>query len=355
MPPQGLNEYGVWVAKPVSFTAETHEQDPDSPHIHLIYDDGKSSTLKAAINIKSKSKESRLVFWIYPDFKHPMLDDLQGLSPGFHDLKGNRELSLDYIRSNILQLREGSLLDHDIPGPGNDMIDYFTPILNNAIASEATVYLFGEPFRGKDGIHDVHMNQGNEGKFAQYNGVYQDGGLIFGFPDGHFEAVFLAFGVQKYHTNDETGQPIGDADFASLYKKKSGPQQPPPPQNGEAPSPATPSGDDDDAQVVIQAALVNPSGPDGQRGVSGESVTLYNRSANSISLASWGVGNGKGATQSLSGSLVGMSKRTFAVPGAPLSNKGGTITLLDSNGLKVHGVRYTRDEARRQGQFLFFN
>jgi hypothetical protein len=38
----------------------------------------------------------------------------------------------------------------------------------------------------------------------------------------------------------------------------------------------------------------------------------------------------------------------------PLSNEGGIISLLDPNGHKVHGVSYTRDEARRQGWTLTF-
>ena len=35
--------------------------------------------------------------------------------------------------------------------------------------------------------------------------------------------------------------------------------------------------------------------------------------------------------------------------GAQLGNKGGIITLLDPDGLKVDGVSYTRDQVRRQG------
>jgi hypothetical protein len=37
-----------------------------------------------------------------------------------------------------------------------------------------------------------------------------------------------------------------------------------------------------------------------------------------------------------------------------LSNKGGVITLLDEQGLKVHGVSYTREQARNPGWTLVF-
>jgi hypothetical protein len=33
----------------------------------------------------------------------------------------------------------------------------------------------------------------------------------------------------------------------------------------------------------------------------------------------------------------------------PLSNKGGTINLLDPSGKKVHGVAYTKEQVAGQG------
>ena len=40
--------------------------------------------------------------------------------------------------------------------------------------------------------------------------------------------------------------------------------------------------------------------------------------------------------------------------GAKPGNKGGSITLLDAAGLKVAGVAYTADQARREGWTLTF-
>jgi hypothetical protein len=37
-----------------------------------------------------------------------------------------------------------------------------------------------------------------------------------------------------------------------------------------------------------------------------------------------------------------------------LSNKGGAITIVDERGLKVHGVAYTREQARNPGWTLTF-
>ena len=40
--------------------------------------------------------------------------------------------------------------------------------------------------------------------------------------------------------------------------------------------------------------------------------------------------------------------------GVALGNNGGAITLLDPNGLKIHGVSYTADQARPEGWTVTF-
>ena len=35
-----IKNYGVWVGKSVRVSAERADDDADSPHIHLFYDDG---------------------------------------------------------------------------------------------------------------------------------------------------------------------------------------------------------------------------------------------------------------------------------------------------------------------------
>src|SRR6185503_559346 len=70
-----------------------------------------------------------------------------------------------------------------------------------------------------NGIHDIHMNQGNVGQFTSDDGVWQDGALMIHVPatlaaDGstlspeQWVAVFLAFQSQAWHTDDVTGHTI---------------------------------------------------------------------------------------------------------------------------------------------------
>ncbi|KAF9567047.1 hypothetical protein EC968_003516 [Mortierella alpina] len=199
----GVDNYGVWVCTPKDFQMEDANRDPHSPHIHLYFSDDSRDNLKAAINVKSKGQESRLVFWVKRRFLHPIIDDLRALGKGFHSLPNATLNGLDYIRTpGLIFPSGGTLLEHDTPDPNNDMLDVMEPILQRAIDKKATIYLFGSQFGDRKGIHEVHMNQGSLPQFS--NDAGKDGALIIQFKN-HWEAVFLAFGSQRAPTDDETG------------------------------------------------------------------------------------------------------------------------------------------------------
>jgi len=221
-----IPHYGVWVATPTSFTAQSREQDSKSPHITLNFKDDPNTNrqLQAAINVKSTDHDTRLVYWFEQDFKHPLTDALANLDLGFHLIQPNDSqvgnLGLDYIRTQpqLIPLKDGRILQHDIPGPDNDILDEMKPVLQSAINKGATVYLFGSSFGS--GIHDIHMNQGSLPRFD--NGVGQDGGILFNFPDdGHWEAIFLAFASQRFPTDDNTGKFLSDSkSFAQTIEQE---------------------------------------------------------------------------------------------------------------------------------------
>jgi uncharacterized protein YukJ len=217
-----IPKYGVWVAHPTRYTAETEKQDPKSPHIYLYFTDGTSSGSskqhQAAINVKSTDKDTRLVFWLNCDFSHPITQSLSALDGGFTLLNSNSSSNtelqgLDYIRTKgMVDINTGKVLPHDIPGPNNDILDSLDPILSAAIAQKARMYVFGSSYG--TGIHDVHMNQGSLPQFE--NGVYEDGALLFEFEDGHWEAVFLAFASQRIPTDDNGEAEEGSKDLAGI-------------------------------------------------------------------------------------------------------------------------------------------
>jgi hypothetical protein len=84
-------------------------------------------------------------------------------------------------------------------------------------------------------------------------------------------------------------------------------------------------------------------------------VTLLNASPSRIDLNGWQIADRLKNKHSLSGSLA--AGATLVVPLPPkvqLGNKGGIITLLNDQGLKVDGVSYTEQQARREGWTIVF-
>lgn len=208
-----LKNYSIWVANPVSYDAQTPQQDPKSPHITLKLTDGTNSP-EADINVKSTSEDSRLVYWINNAFTHPITQQLASLPLGQKILKSSNgqpsPLALDFLRTtpSLLDLSAGTIL----PATGNTTIEStLSALLTTAINQKAKVYLWGQAYNdsnGESGIHDIHMNQGNTGNFT--NDVYSDGSFVVQFED-HWEAVFLAFADQEVPTDDSTGDPTEDA------------------------------------------------------------------------------------------------------------------------------------------------
>ena len=86
-------------------------------------------------------------------------------------------------------------------------------LLNMTIADkDGVIYAFGSAFSDKgkvDGIHDIHMNQGNpKGNHGGDNGVWQDGALFINLPAKKaWTAVFIAFQTESWST-DSAGNPV---------------------------------------------------------------------------------------------------------------------------------------------------
>jgi hypothetical protein len=239
----------------------------------------------------------------------------------------------------------------NLPGPDNDLNEKLDQIVQRAMADEAAyVYAFGQrwgPEENKadkyfgfvpgNGVHDIHMNQGNVGKFVDDDGVWQDGGLIFEFPNqNQWTAVFLKFQSQSWHTDDVTGHTIHE----------------PEPGYPINPDPITPQPTTTlpDCLVRIIAALVNA-----KESPEVESVWLLNTSDRSIPLDGWRLADKQKAKMPLTGTMEpGGALKVTIQPPVALSNKGGIITLLNADGLKVHGVSYTAAQANQPGWTIVF-
>jgi uncharacterized protein YukJ len=276
------------------------------------------------------------MFLVNDNFAHPVTNGLGDLSLGFNPLQSKPGgQALDFIRGNLFDRTEMRLLPHNLPGPDNDLSDQLEHYISRAIQEPgALIYAFGQRwgpetntkdkvfnFLPGNGIHDIHMNQGNVAPFLGDDGVWQDGGLLIRFPStDQWVAVFLAFQSQSWHTDDVTGHAIVDI----------------------------PSSDN---VVRIVGALVNPIGPAPEH----ETVTILNASPAAINLQGWQIADKLKNKHNLSGTInAGATLMVALPPNVQLGNKGGLITLLNNKGLKVDGVSYTEVQAKKEGWTIVF-
>lgn len=339
-----LSSYGVLTARVVDVRREGGSD--DTPHYQIHLTDNAGTHYRAAVNVKSAQEPWELLYAAVDDFRHPLTDQLPEAGSGWTTLPSQPGgASLDYIRANLVDRARMRPVPPHAEGPDNDLADFLDHYVRRAQQDpSAHVYVFGEPwgpeqqpdevfgFEPGNGVHSVHMNQGNSAKYAEDDGVWQDGGLLVHFAaESRWVAVFLAFQSQSWHTDDRTGHAIER-------------EQPrPDPEPGPAPG---------DAAVRVVAAMVNPVGG----GREDESVTLINASDSPVDLTDWSLADARRNTMSLTGSRI-PAGGTVAIPvtgAVRLGNRGGAITLLDPEGLKVHGVSYTAEQAGAEGWTIVF-
>jgi uncharacterized protein YukJ len=339
-----LKTYGILKGKAV---VGKEERDFSSPH-YQVYMTAGGADFRIAINVRSSMSPPDLLFLVDENFRHPLTEDLSSIQSGFTEVERKKDgLALDFIRGNLLDRRMMKSLPHDIPNPDNDLNDKLNHYIWRAIHTpNAIIYAWGDRwgpennkedkifgFKPGNGIHDIHMNQGSTGRFTDQNGVWQDGALMIHFPsEDRWVALFAGFQSQSWHTDDHTGHPLATI-----------------PTPGPAPDPDPTEPDFD---ILIIAALANPFGG----GPEDETVTLLNRTPESIDLTGWTIRDKGGHAFSIPRGVVSAGGTiTIHLPETvQLGNKGGTITLLNKEGIKVHGVKYTRDQAREEGWTIVF-
>ncbi|MDQ3849816.1 MAG: DUF2278 family protein, partial [Actinomycetota bacterium] len=320
-----LSGYGVLVAQAQDRRREGEAQ---TPHFQVRLGDEAGTSYRIAVNVQSQQSPPDLLYLIDDDLRHPVTTALDALASGWHPLPPRPDgPNLDFIRANLFDRARMRVLPAEVAGPDNDLADLLDHYVQRAIGDPtARVYAFGQRwgpeqgtpdkvfgFEPGNGVHDIHMNQGSSGRFRRDNGVWQDGGLLVRFPgESRWVAIFLAFQSQAWHTDDTTGDPIGDG-------------VPPP----EAQT----------AAVRIVAAMVNPIGPAPEA----ETVLLLNASPAPVDLTGWRIADRAKNSCSVPGGPLapGETLRVPIAEGVTLGNRGGAITLLDGGGLKVGGVAYT--------------
>jgi len=189
----------------------------------------KGKKFTVAVNIQSEDG-SEVLYDIVENFTPPDEAGLLALPMGMTKLESVAGgLALDYVRSTVNgapmitreqmtllpKLRSKGLSEEDrmmSRARSSALQNAVVTLLNMTVADkEGTIYAFGSSYADKgsvDGIHDIHMNQGNpKNNHGGDNGVWQDGALLIHLPSkGTWTAVFIAFQTESWSTN-EAGDP----------------------------------------------------------------------------------------------------------------------------------------------------
>jgi uncharacterized protein YukJ len=355
-----LKNYGVLKGRPVNkrlgSSGNAHYQ------VHLV---DNTVDYRIAINVESKASPSEVEYLVVENFQFPGAKQLIDLPTGFSVLESKPGTpAVDFIRSNLFDPSKMVPLPFDVPGTDNDLNEKIDRYITRAMADEnAVVYAFGERwgpegavkdkifgFLPGNGIHDIHMNQGNAGQFAKDNGVYQDGALFIHFPhEEQWVAIFLKFQSQTLHTDDQTGNRIDtNPGTGGTPKQKGKPKKqrrhtllPGMDVAALAPEP--------DGLVRIVSAVVHPASG------APETVTLLNCSPDAVSLEGWSIANRLKKKQALTGTLAaGATLQVELATGYKLADAGGIISLINDKQLKVDGVSYTPEQSQSVGWSIVF-
>jgi uncharacterized protein YukJ len=347
-------DYGVLKGKIVE-TRRNEDTPGSTNHFHIIVE-AKNELWRCPVNIQSADKSEVWFKVEQPLGGAPLLTRLAALEEGLTKLtQRTTGLTLDYVREPMFDRGRMIHLPFKANGPQDDIQDFLASFTDRAQSEAGSqIYVFGSWWRDKAfpvdaafgtnrGVHDVHMNQGNDAGHKSDDGVFQDGGLLLCFPSTGWAGFFCAFDSQVWFTDDQQGHRLPGFEEGPLVGLDTHPNPSPP---------ETPTQPESLAALAIVAALVNPAGPDEGK----ETVTLFNASTGGVDLAGWQIVDKNGKRDVLQSRQL-PSNQSVTIPltgaGAQLGNKGGTIRLLAPDGAQAEVVTYSARQAE-QGRIIRF-
>lgn len=305
-----LAKYGVLKGK-----LQKTVMEPKGGHLEILVV-AENEPYRIALNVRSMAIPPELKYSVFKNFNHPITKRLEQLKEGI-TLKDaeHPDVGLDYIRGNLLDYRR-MVTAHNIKDKDNELADFIQLYIDKALShGDAEVYAFGQTWGGEDkadpyfgfnpgqGIHDIHMNQGNQGHWIEDNGCYQDGGMFIYFPkDNQWVAFFFAFQSQSFHTDSE-GKPLFGIDSSI------------------------------EQSVRIVSALLNPT-------KGSPAIGLINCTDKAIPLEGWSLVSSKDRV-ALHGDIAAGAYLQVLCSGMTFNKNGGILSLFNERGQKIDGVSYS--------------
>ncbi len=181
-----------------------------SPHYHIIGKIDNNQQYTIVVNIESRDSNSpMLLYYMDEDYNNDITSKLiDTFNDGYSIVQpicAPGGIALDYVKSNLFDHTK-MLTEQYLPNGEDSLNEVIDTYVNNAIKDGADMYAFGMEFSDageNNGVHDIHMNQGNEAKWANEDNCYQDGGLFIYYPsENRWAAMFFAFESQSFHTDE---------------------------------------------------------------------------------------------------------------------------------------------------------
>ncbi len=341
-----LEKYGVLKGRPIKRRLASKKTT-----YYQILVEALGESWRIAVNVNGASWPSELLYHVDEDFAHPVINELGSLPVGFSSIARRAGgPALDYIRGDLFDFDKLRPWPYSKKGHNNDLNEKIDRHIMRAIEEpDAMLYAWGEPWgpepKRRDyifhflpgrGVHDIHMNQGNVGYYVKNDGIWQDGGVMIHFPStDQWVALFLSFQPQTRHTDDDTGHRIETS---------------PEPAGNELEL-KTNCPDEPDGMVRIVGLLLQDEASESPE----RTVTLINATPTHLNMKGWVVLDYVRNRHELSGSIKAGEGRSFNLPkDFILPRAGGTMTLLNADGLKVNGVAWTARDTCRDGWTIVF-
>jgi hypothetical protein len=190
-------------------------------HIFVRFTNGAGSPVIYNCAVDVKYPDGTVQYFVPTNLDRAKFGGVDGLADGFHALPSNDVSgAIDYVRDPLLSIPLGcatvffailQLFTHRNyqvwkENVGGSVLNDLEAFLNAGIQR---IYVFGSRFQNAaqdppQGMHDVHMNQGDPaGPFQHLDAIWQDGGVIVERPDGTLAGFFVKFVTQTLSTNDQ--------------------------------------------------------------------------------------------------------------------------------------------------------
>eukprot|EP00727_Mastigamoeba_balamuthi_P009708 m51a1_g536 hypothetical protein (358) ;mRNA; f:391012-392344 len=214
-----VKNFGLLVGTPVSGKLPDHSD--STPHFTITVSTSSGATVQVVVNVRSRVAPKDLYTYYNADSGAWPLEwcppaavaqALEPLGDGWHAAP---PVAADYVQTFRADLRRFRAVQ--CWGPGTSDFEELLPeLMSRATAASgdpqarrSRIYAFGQRYGSGPGglpagVHDIHMNQGNRGRFAKDNGRGTDGLLLVRLGDGSWAALLAAFQAQ-WLENDDRG------------------------------------------------------------------------------------------------------------------------------------------------------